>query len=249
MPIEVSVGPPVLTINQGGTFVVTDLSGEIAAGSEQGVFADDTRFVSFYALFANGKPWTRLTGSVISHFAARVFLINRAFPTEDATVPAGVLALTLGRAVGGGIHECLDVKNHSMVDVRFNLEIAMRSDFADLFEVKSHHFVRRGRIESEWDQAAGELRTSYTNRDFRRALICRYQHTSSPPRYANGRITFDVALPAGGSWHTCCEYLLVHDGRVRSPAYNSTSCTANGSVAPRPSFRPTKTFIHFIGNR
>jgi hypothetical protein len=33
MPIEITIGPPVLTINQGSTFLVTDLKGEIAASS------------------------------------------------------------------------------------------------------------------------------------------------------------------------------------------------------------------------
>lgn len=59
MSVQISVGPPVLTINQGSTFMVTDLNGEIAAESEQGVFAGDTRFVSYYAVFANDEPWSR----------------------------------------------------------------------------------------------------------------------------------------------------------------------------------------------
>ncbi len=29
MPVEISVGPPTLTVNQGSTFVVTDLNGEV----------------------------------------------------------------------------------------------------------------------------------------------------------------------------------------------------------------------------
>jgi N-terminal domain of (some) glycogen debranching enzymes len=45
MPVEINIGPPLLTINHGSTFMVTDLNGEIAADSEQGVFARDTRFV------------------------------------------------------------------------------------------------------------------------------------------------------------------------------------------------------------
>ena len=36
MSVQISVGPPVLTISQGSTFMVTDLNGEIAAESEQG---------------------------------------------------------------------------------------------------------------------------------------------------------------------------------------------------------------------
>jgi glycogen debranching enzyme len=219
MPVQISVGPPVLTINQGSTFMVTDLNGEIAAESEQGIFAGDTRFVSYYAVFANGEPWTRLTASPISHYAARVYLTNRPIATEDGDIPAGVLGLTLGRAVGEGVHEDIDVTNHSLSPVRFNLEIAIRSDFADLFEVKSHKFVRRGRIETDLDKAAGELRISYTNRDFRRTMICRLVKSDSPLHYANGRFTFELALPPGGRWHTCCDYVLVQDERVREPVY------------------------------
>jgi N-terminal domain of (some) glycogen debranching enzymes len=50
---EVRVGPPVLTINQGSTFMVTDERGEIDGESEQGIFSADTRFVSFYQLYIN----------------------------------------------------------------------------------------------------------------------------------------------------------------------------------------------------
>ena len=39
MPVELKVGPPVLTINQGSTFMVTDQGGEIDSNSEHGVFS------------------------------------------------------------------------------------------------------------------------------------------------------------------------------------------------------------------
>jgi glycogen debranching enzyme len=227
MPVEITVGPPILTINQGSTFMVTDLDGAISGESDQGIFAGDTRFVSHYALFANGEPWTRLTGSVVAYYAARVYLVNRAFPTEEGDVPAGVLGLGLRRAVGDGIHECIDVANYSLKPVRFNLEIAIRADFADLFEVKSRNFVRRGRIETEWDQAEGELRTSYVNRDFRRALTCHFSSSGSQPHYANGRVTFELALPACGNWHTCCDYVLAQGAKVRRP---SRPCQPTGDT-------------------
>src|SRR6266540_1674883 len=220
MPVEISVGPPVLTINQGSTFMVTDLNGEIAAESEQGVFAGDTRFVSYYEVFANGERWVRLTSSATSYYAARIYLTNPIFDTEDGPVPANTLALNLTRAVGEGIHEDLDLANYGLTHVRFNLEIALRSDFADLFEVKRHSFVRRGRIETDWHPRQSELHTSYTNRDFHRRLIFRLHNSGARPGYANGRITFDVELPPGGTWHTCCDYLLVLGQRVRAPIHD-----------------------------
>ena len=218
MPVTISVGPPVLTINQGSTFMVTDLGGEIAAESEQGLFAGDTRFVSYYAISANGEPWVRLTSGVTSYYSARIHLTNPPLATEDGDVAAGRLALVIARSVGEGVHEDLDVTNYELTSVRFNLELALRSDFADLFEVKSHRFVRRGRIETVWDPQGGELRVAYLNGDFRRALTYR-PVSQTAALFANGRITFEVALGPGATWHACCDYILTQNSRVRTPLY------------------------------
>ena len=45
MTIEIKVGPPVITISQGRTFMVTDQRGFINTDSDEGVYAIDTRFV------------------------------------------------------------------------------------------------------------------------------------------------------------------------------------------------------------
>ncbi len=66
MTVEIKVGQPVITINQGSTFMVTDQRGEIEPEGEQGVFAGDTRFVSFYQLYINGAPWQLLSSSAVS---------------------------------------------------------------------------------------------------------------------------------------------------------------------------------------
>ena len=217
MTIDISVGPPVLTINHSSTFMVTDLNGEIAANSEQGVFASDTRFVSYYRIFANGEPWIRLASAATASHIARITLTNATFTTEVGAIPQHTLALVITRAVGEGIHEDLDVTNYGLAAVQFNLEIALRSDFADLFEVKSHEFVRRGHIVTAWAEAAGELRTSYSNRDFLRQFIYRVARTPASPAYANGRITFGISLAPGATWHACGEYLLTHGDRTRAP--------------------------------
>ena len=114
--------------------------------------------MSYYAISANGVPWQRLTSAVTAYYAARFYLTNPAIATEDGNVPAGTLSLVISRTVGEGIHEDLDVTNHGQATVRFNLEIALRSDFADLFEVKGGQLVRRGRIITRWQGEAGPAR-------------------------------------------------------------------------------------------
>ena len=229
MPVEITVGPPLLVINQGSTFLVTDLGGEIAADSEQGLFARDTRFMSYYAIYANGERWVRLTSSPITYYSARVHALNPAFSTEDGDVPAGKLGLVISRAVGAGVHEDLDITNHGQGAVRFNLEIVIRADFADLFEVKSHKFIRRGRIDTDWDLQRNELRVRYANRDFQRSLIVRLIQSSSPPHHANGRLTFEIALAPGDTWHTCCNYTLAFDEKILEPL---RGCSDRGHPLP-----------------
>src|SRR6185503_20591315 len=104
MPVEIAVGPPVLSINNGATFMVTDLAGEIQPDTEQGVFADDTRFVSYYAISANGAAWQRLGSAVTAYYAARVYLTNSLLATEDGNVPAATLSLVISRSIADGVH-------------------------------------------------------------------------------------------------------------------------------------------------
>ncbi len=231
MPFRVNVGPPVLTINQGSTFMVTEQDGQITTNGELGVFADDTRFVSYYAIFANGEPWTRLSSTTTAYYAARIYLTNPSIETEDGAIAAGTLGFVLSRVAGDGVHEDLDITNYGLTPVKFNLEIVLRSDFADIFEVKAHHFVRRGNIVTGWNERDRTLQTVYTNHDFRRSFVYQVENADSPPQVANGRITFLIELAAGATWHSCGYYILetgsdslnmgLEPHRVRTP---STHC-------------------------
>src|SRR4029453_9772999 len=85
---------------------------------------------------------------------------------ERENVPPGRVSLLLSRAVGEGVHEDIDITNHALARVGFNLEIAIRSDFADLFEVRADRLVRRGHISQAWNDATAEMKTRYVNGDF-----------------------------------------------------------------------------------
>ena len=166
------------------------------------------------------------TRATSAHYASRVFLTNRVIATEDGDIPPRTLGLVLSRSVDGGVHEDLDLVNHGLKPVRFNLEIAIRSDFADLFEVKSGHIVRRGRIATEWSDAEPQLRTTYRNQDFCREVTILTRRNAAHPVYANGRISFEVNLPPGAAWHSCLLYEL-GNGKVRFEA--PAPCIANSA--------------------
>jgi glycogen debranching enzyme len=230
MALEITVGPSQLALHQGHSVLITDRDGQISWPSDKGLYFFDTRLISSWAIYANGEPWDLLNAGNITHYVARIFLTNRAIATEDGEVPPRTLGLALSRSISGGVHEDLDLVNHGMKPVRFNLEIAIRSDFADLFEVKSGHIVRRGRIVTEWSDDKLQLRTIYRNRDFCREVAILTRKSGSRPVYANGRISFEVDLAPGAAWHSCLLYEL-GDGKVRVEAPDTCIADSKQSKA------------------
>ena len=214
MAFKVQVGPPQISIHQGQTILISELDGQIKWPSEKGLFFRDTRVISSWDIYANGEPWDLLSGGATTYYVTRICLTNRAFSTESGAIPARTLGLTIGRWIGGGVHEDIEVTNNGMKAIKFQLEIAIRSDFADLFEVKSNRIVRRGRITTEWSQARQRFRTTYRNGDFARAVAISTAKSSSKAAYANGRLSFEIELRPGVRWHTCLLYTL-EDGEAR----------------------------------
>ncbi len=207
MPFEVSVGPPVLTINQGNTILVTDLDGSIKADSEMGLFADDTRLVSYYEVQSNGQSWKRLSSSATSYHSARIHLINAGFTTETGKIPENSISLTIDRQVEDGVIEKLTIVNYGPTPVQFNFELSLRCDFADIFEVRANSFYRRGRIVTEWSDKEQKLSMIYSNQDFHRRLDYCVISSNSKAHYANGRVTFEIELEQGGVWEADTQFL------------------------------------------
>ncbi|MBV8377073.1 MAG: amylo-alpha-1,6-glucosidase [Verrucomicrobia bacterium] len=207
MSFQVQVGPPQISIHQGHTVLISEQDGQIHWPSEKGLYFLDTRVVSSWRIYANGEAWELLNGGAITYYTSRIFLTNRSILTEDGTIPQRELGLSISRSISGGMHEDLDIHNNSMRPVKFQLEIVLRCDFADIFEVKAGHIVRRGRIITEWVESRQQLRTVYRNGDFSRSVTIR-THSNKRGVYANGRLSFEVGLPPGEAWHTCLLYTL-----------------------------------------
>ncbi len=222
MPFRVQVGPPQIAIHQGQTVLVSELDGQIASPGEKGLYFLDTRVISAWSIYADGDPWVLLNGGPLTYYASRIVLVNGDVLTQDGPIAARTLSLVISRQIDGGLHEDLDVTNYGHAKIRFNLEISPRCDFADLFEVKADKIIRRGQITTVWDAERQTLSNTYRNADFVRAVTITAVH--APAQYANGRLSFDIALEPGARWHCCLLYDLI-DGqtRVASP----TECVAH----------------------
>ena len=221
MTLEIKVGPPQIAIHQGHSVLLTEPDGQIVWPTDKGLYFRDTRLISSWSIYANGESWDVLNGGAITHYAARIFLTNHAIETERGSIAPRTLSLVLTRSLDRGLHEDIDIINHGMEAVEFNLEIAIRCDFADIFEVKSSRIVRRGRITTDWMEPEQRLLTTYRNQDFCRAVGVRAHRNKSPASYANGRLSFGVALKPGASWHTCLLYELTDGEQEFQPPPDS----------------------------
>ena len=160
MSLKVKVGPAQLSVHRGHTVLLTEPDGRIETQTQRGLYFYDTRVISNWMVYANGEPWDLLNGGTPASNVAKIFLTNRRLVTETGVVAPRTLGLTLSRRIVDGLHEDVDLVNYKQSKVRFNLEVAVRSDFADIFEVKSGHLVRRGRITTTWGEQKQRLCTT-----------------------------------------------------------------------------------------
>ncbi len=207
MTFPVQVGPASITINRDDRFLVCQPDGRILGGIDDGFFTRDTRLISGYDLKINGKRPLLLNSAPIQFFSARFEYSNEPFIDDVGPIDRQTIGIRVDRTVDEGIHEDLDIVNYMSRAVRLTIEIAIDSDFADIFDVRKDAFVRRGQINSRWFRSRGELRTTYVNGPFKRELIVSVENASSPLQYANGRLVFVAKIEPKGVWHTCLKWL------------------------------------------
>jgi glycogen debranching enzyme len=208
MTFPVQVGPPTITINRDDRVLVCQPDARVL-GEADGFFTRDTRFISGYDLWINGRRPILLASAPIQSFSSRFEFTNDDSVDSFGPIPRQSLAMRIDRTVADAVHEDIDLANYARRPVRLTIEIAVLSDFADIFDVKRGQIVRRGELNSRWFRSRGELRATYVNRDFRRDLIVAVERSSSTPQFANGRLVFVATIPAKGVWHTCLKWLPI----------------------------------------
>jgi len=134
MTLKIKVGKPRLTLHQGYTIVVAELDGQIHSGGYDGLFFRDTRLISVWEVEANDRPWTLLNSGSLAGFAERAHMTNPDLPSDGTVIPAQALGMAFSRHIDGGMHEDVDITNIHTQTVRLELTLALRGDFADLFD-------------------------------------------------------------------------------------------------------------------
>lgn len=222
MAIEVSVGPPEITINRGDVFAISEPDNSITTNTEQGFYSRDTRYVSSYQFYADGERWALQNSGAITYYASRAYLINPRILTEYGEIGSSTVSLVFIRAVDDGIIEEFEISNYGMKRVRFNFEIAIRTDFADIFEVKANRVIRKGHITTDWSSEDHYLISRYEHDGFMRSLFSKVEGTNSVPIYNNGRITFGIDLEPRAVWRSSCLHSFI-EGEIASKVRRSSA--------------------------
>lgn len=221
---RVVMGPGgTISLVEGSTFVISDGLGDVIPGGAHGLFHLDTRFLSRLELLVDGRKPEPLAGRAVDPYSAR-FVLRLPWdgPGESP------LVAVRNRFVADGLHEDLDITNHSLEPVELSVELRIDADFADLFEVKA--LGRRGRVPVARRVIAGRslLEFEYQTDGFRRATEVRL--TARPEEITPSGPRFHVSLPPGDTWHTCVEVCLNIDGARCLP---KCRCDAFGTL-PAP---------------
>jgi glycogen debranching enzyme len=149
IPATQTVTRPRRTLKYGDTFIVTDSHGDIGAstGDPDGLFHDDTRFLSRLELLLNGEQPLLLGSNVRDdNTMLAVDLTNPDFyDGEQITLQKDLLHIA--RTIflwRGAAYQRLALRNHADHPIFIDLSLHFDSDFADLFEVRGIQRDRRG---------------------------------------------------------------------------------------------------------
>ena len=208
---------PSVKINHGATFLVTDQQGAVPAGSEgeYGLYSSDTRYLSRHELRLNGKRPESVASVRLSFRHARWHAVVDSIAGPGGDMREARVAVTIDRLINlHQMHEDLTLHTYARAPQTVLLEIAMESDFADLFEVRYRSWQRRADLNTWWVGPAS-LETRYQNEDFVRRCLVRALSQVSGITYANGALRIPADLVPGKEWKLCLQYdLLTSDDEM-----------------------------------
>src|SRR5579875_719346 len=221
MPTEIRVAPPFITMSQGTDFMVTHPNATIDDTSSTGLYASDTRFISHYHLFTNRQAWLPVNSNQLTFYAARYHLTNPSIPTEDGDIAKHTLGLVIDRVIGPVLCEKFEITNYAGKKVQCIFELELRSDFADIFEIRQKRVVQKASILTTWNDNDKLLSNSYSHKDFHCALKFHIIHSDTSVTYANGRICFSIELEPHQHWIALTSVAMHHQNRQEAPTYES----------------------------
>ena len=212
-----------VSILEGNTFVVSDRRGDMDASptDTQGLFYNDTRFLSRWILTVDGQRPNVLSVDSLNYFASQFFLV----PGTGTIYVDSPLSIVRQRAVGNGFHEDITILNHAAEAKDVDVRLEADCDFADLFEVKDA-LAKKGERYRRVDNRRLVL-------GYRRERYVRETWVSTDASAAvdDHGLGFHVHLEPHGTWKAGIDVVTGLTGVAGTPTRPKYT---RGDDAPRP---------------
>jgi glycogen debranching enzyme len=207
------IGERTLVLKRDRYFALLTANGEITPPgcASLGLFRDDTRILSHYALrFAGGTP-ARLSTDVRRMFRAQIDLaINDQEFGGDPWDPKNCIHIRRELLLDDSLRERVTLTNYLTRPIAFWMELDIAVDFADIFEVRGWARSRRGEI---FAPVVGDRTLVFSYRGVDGMMQMAGIRFASPPNRigpegaawrctldARARVAFEWEIVAGESW-------------------------------------------------
>lgn len=208
-------------LKEGDTFAMLDRFGDIAvlAPGQEGLYHDDTRYLSHQELTVNGARPLYLGSSVEEANSLLVIdLMNPDLTVDGQVVLAkGTLHMSRSKLLWkGACHEHIRLGHHGEESARVRLEMSFAADYVDLFEVRGMQRRERGEV-LQPQLGAAEVVLPYKGRDGRLRRT-RVHFQPAPSRLEAGRASFDLRLDPGEEHHLYMTVMCECEGETLQQA-------------------------------
>jgi len=221
-------------VSRGRTVFVSEHDGHVnQEKSIQGLYIYDTRVLSRYSWKLNGKMPEFSCGSNVRQSTWLGYYIQtpencKDTPTQECDPLQETIELRITRAVGEGMHEDVQLTNHTQITTSVRLELEFEIDFVSQSEAQSgrQQFGRLQSYSAQPEPGVWERTTDYSAEHhfshqgnegtaaMHRGIKLRVENATSAPEIGENRLAFQVKLAPHGKWRACISWLAYIEGQL-----------------------------------
>ncbi|HLH09908.1 MAG TPA: glycogen debranching N-terminal domain-containing protein [Terriglobales bacterium] len=222
----------VIHVSRGRTVLAVDHEGTIHPGnSREGLFVYQTRTLSKYCWTIDGKQPRLSAFSPVKQFSCLAYYYQA--PPNCKDTPAGecnplqeTVELKISRVVGEGMHEDVEVTNHTQIRTSITLALEAAADFVARQEIQDKR-KQHGGLQTKWGKSSkdewqwsfdyqsehryehqGDAGVAHLHRG-----ITLHLRADSPPQHRRHKLSFQVDLQPHAVWKACLKWQPLADGR------------------------------------
>jgi glycogen debranching enzyme len=199
-----------MSLVEGPSICVSDRSGDIHAGTSQGVYFRDTRCLSELRVDLNGEEPEPLACAADAPFEAT--FVSRTMPPAGSS--DSTLVLIRRRYVGQGLREDLVVRNLAEEAAYCQVRVCVDADLGDLRQVKAGRVAPRDDRSVHVDDRSLVYESGRGNQ--RRGVRL---ELSGEPEIEPGCITYEAIVPARGEWRAVLVAVPIVEGEELEPRF------------------------------